>query len=143
MQHDKMARIKIKRKPNTKEKKLELIEILYKKDIEISRVITTNDGFVVITINEEHADCIFRPETKTDLVSHNLIPFLPPELKAKKSVIIPRIDDVIYDHNLDIGEELIKENPWIGEEDLESVYKFPVTHYKTNFHTDATSKEMY
>ena len=50
---------------------------------------------------------------------------MPPDLKAKKSVIIPRVDDLIYEwSNVDIGEELKRQNSWIGEE-LEAVYKFP------------------
>ncbi len=49
---------------------------------------------------------------------------MPPELKAKKSVIIPRVDDLIYEQPaLDIGEEIAKKNQWIGDE--LGVYKFP------------------
>ncbi len=50
---------------------------------------------------------------------------MPPDLKAKKCVIILRADDVIYDRDTaDIGEEIVRQNTWIGEE-LENVYKFP------------------
>ncbi|RUM28021.1 MAG: hypothetical protein DSY42_09145 [Aquifex sp.] len=50
---------------------------------------------------------------------------MPPELKVKKSVILPRVDDIIYEkHIIDIGEELQKQNPWIGEE-IVDIYKFP------------------
>ncbi len=121
-----MARIKIKSRQNGKEQKLKLLEILCRKDIEMCRIITTHDGFVVLTINENSADCIFKKETKLDLSSHDFLPVLPPELRAKKSVIIPRVDDVVYEKNtVDIGEELIRHNSWIGEDDLEDVYKFP------------------
>ena len=90
-----MARIKIKCRQNTKEKKLKLIEILCSRDIEISRIITSNDGFAVITVNEQHADSIFKAEISQELASHEFTPVMPPELRAQKSIIIPRIDDVI------------------------------------------------
>ncbi len=47
-----------------------------------------------------------------------------PELKAKKRVIIPRVDDVIYERSSDdSGEEIIRMNSWTGDE-LESAFKF-------------------
>ena len=79
-----MTRIKIKCKPNTKDNKLKLIETLSKKDIEISRIITTNDGFAVLTKNEHHADSIFSNYTKTALDAHGFNAYMPPELKVKK-----------------------------------------------------------
>ncbi len=122
-----MARIKIKSRNNNKDQKLKLIEILCGKDIEIRRVIPTNDGFVVITVTEQDADSIFNREVKHELAQHELIPVLSPELKAKKSTIIPRVDDVIYEHDiLESGEDLTDKNQWIGDE-LESVYKFQNT----------------
>ena len=121
-----MAWIKIKCRPNTREKKLKLIEILCCREIKISRVINANDGFVVLTTNEQHADSIFKPDVKQELTRNNFIPVMPPELKAKKSVIIPRVDDLIYEWSeLEIGEEITRQNSWIGEEGLEGIYKFP------------------
>ncbi len=50
---------------------------------------------------------------------------MPPELRVKKSVIIPRVDDLIYDRDtVDIGEELQNHNSSIGEE-IGSIFKFP------------------
>ncbi len=120
-----MARIKIKCRPNTKEKKLKLIEILCSREIEISRIITANDGFAVVTVNEQNADNIFIAEVRQELALHDFAPVMPPELKAQKSVIIPRVDELIYDWSIiEIGEEFLRKNTWIGEE-LENVYKFP------------------
>ncbi len=121
-----MARIKIKSRQNGREQKLKLLEVLYRMDIEICRIITAHDGFVVLTINEHFADYIFKYETKHELSSHDFSPVIPPELNAKKSVIIPRVDDVVYEKNIvDSGEELIRQNSWIGEDKIEDVYKFP------------------
>ncbi len=63
---------------------------------------------------------------------------MPPELKANKSVIVPRVDNLLYEKNkMDIGEKLLKQNLWI-------VYKFtkPLTN-QTNIFSDYDSKRMY
>ena len=51
---------------------------------------------------------------------------MPPELKVKKSVIITRVDDLIYDcwKEEEIADELIRKNEWIGDK-VDSVFKFP------------------
>ncbi len=121
-----MARIKIKCRNPNKDSKLKLIEILCKKDIEISRCLSIHDGFVVITLNEEHADNIFASDTKQELAINDLTPMVPPDLKARKSAIIPRVDNLIYENQAtEIEEELLRENDWIQEGEIESVYKFP------------------
>lgn len=69
---------------------------------------------------------------------------MPPELGAKKSVIIPRTDDLIYEWSTDnIKEEIVKNNSWIGD-DLESVYKFPnPSTLKLTFTRTKHAKKMY
>ena len=120
-----MARIKIKCKSPSRENKLKLSEILNKNDIEVRRYFNTYDSFAVLTVSEHDADSLFSPEIKSALAQHEFIPVMPPELRAKKSVIIPRTDDLIYEWSPDnIKEEIIKNNLWIGD-DLETVYKFP------------------
>ncbi len=121
-----MSKIKIKCKGNTKDHKLKLIEILGIKEIEVSGLIPTHDGFVALCLSEKHADNIFSAQTKEYLESRGFRPIMPPELRVKKSIIIPRIDDVVYEkHILDIGEELIKHNTWIGDDGIADIYKFP------------------
>lgn len=46
-------------------------------------------------------------------VTQEFPPVLPPDLKAKKSVIIPRVDDVYDKDPGNIGEELVRRNTWI------------------------------
>ncbi len=47
------------------------------------------------------------------------------KVKKKKSVIITRVDGMIYDWGEEeIFNELISKNNWIGEE-IDSIYKFP------------------
>ncbi len=115
----------MKCKPNNKDKKLKLVEILGMKDIGISKVFIANDCFAILTVNKEHADDIFKTKTKQELASHNFTPIKPHNLRAIKSVIIPRVDDVMCDESaVHIAEEISSKNTWLGEE-LEGVYKFP------------------
>ncbi len=63
--------------------------------------------------------------SKKNLLHMNYTQYCHQSLKLKKSVIIPRVDDVIYERSLDdIGEEIMRMNSWIGDE-LESTFKFP------------------
>ncbi len=106
-----MARIKIKSSKNGRDQKLKLLEILCKKDIEICKIITTH-----------YADCIFKQDTRQELTSHDFSPVLPPELKAKKSVIIPRVDVIYKKNTVDTGEEIVRQTSWIGgTEEIEDV----------------------
>ena len=121
-----MAKIKIKCRPNTREQKLKILEILSTKDIEVSGFIPTYDGFVVLPINEHHGDSIFNAEVRQQLESHGFRPILPPELKVKKSIILTRVEDIIYEKNIvDIGEEFVKHNVWLDENSITEIYKFP------------------
>ena len=70
-----------------------------------------HDGFVVLTLNEEHAGNIFASDTKQELLQYDFTPVKPLDLKAWKSVIIPRVDDLMYENRVEnIEEELIEEN---------------------------------
>ena len=121
-----MARIKIKCRSNTRDEKLKLIEIFGTREIEVSGFIPTHDGFVALTLSEEHADSIFNAQNKEYLESQGFRPIMPPELKVKKSVIIQRVEDVIYEKNVvDIGQQLEDHNSWIGEGGISDIYKFP------------------
>ena len=121
-----MVRVKIKsRSPNDRNRKLKLLEILCTNEVHVSRVFTANDGFTILAISEEHADKIFTREIKNRLEEEGFNPLMPADLKVKKSVILTRVDDAIYDWGeVEIAEELTEKNSWIGYE-LEIVYKFP------------------
>ncbi len=121
-----MARVKIKCKPNAREQKLKLIEIFGIRDIEVCGFIPTHDGFLAVTPSERQADSIFNAEAKEHLESLGFRPIMPPELKVKKSVIVPRVEDIIYERPLsDIKEELKDHNVWIGDDGVAEIYKFP------------------
>ncbi len=65
-----MFRVKIKCNTNTKDYKLKLLEILCSKDVEVNRIIPAKDGFAVLTLNEDHANCIFKSDIKEELATY-------------------------------------------------------------------------
>ena len=81
---------------------------------------------MTLPVNENHAQSIFNADVRQELESHGFRPIMPPELKVKKSVILPRVEDIIYGkHIIDIGEELQKHNLWIETDSIVDIYKFP------------------
>lgn len=144
-----MTRVKIKCKsPEERGKKIKLLEILCSSQIQVTKIFNASDGFAVLLLNEEQADRIFTKEIKAKLDSNGFNAILPPELKVKKSIIITRVDDIIYDRNTDeIADEIMLKNNWITD-DVDTVYKFPrsntikVTFTQTNTAKKCTEKGL-
>ena len=121
-----MTRIKVKC-PNAKDKakKLKLVEILSRNDADITKVFDATDGFAVLLLNDDHTDHLFAAEVKNELQANGFSPIMPPKLRAKRSAIISRVDELIYCRNQEeMTDELISHNTWIGDE-IENVFKFP------------------
>ncbi len=119
-----MTRVKIKCKglgsSGNKDKKIKLLEIMCTKEIHVTKIFNTNDGFALLLISEDNAEKIFTKELKDSLDKEGFYP-----LKVKKSIIVTRVEDLIYDRYEDeIAEELKLKNLWIGDE-IDSVFKFP------------------
>ena len=139
-----MARIKIKsRNPTNNDNKLLLLDILCRKDIEISRIFNTRDGFVVQPVHEHDTDNLFATNTIDELTQNAFAPVMPPEIRAKKSIIIPRTDEIIYEKNVvEIGEEIARKNEWLNLEDIQNIYKFPNSPtIKVTFHSSLLAKK--
>ena len=79
-----MGRVKIKHK-NAKEKRYkgELLQILALQHIYATKIIQTNDGFVVLTRTDDDSDKILSKEISKKLKDKNYEPVTPQELKAK------------------------------------------------------------
>ncbi len=139
-----MPRVKIKcRGAPSKEKKLKLLEILFSKEIHITKVFPANDGFALLLLNEEHVDKVFYRDIKEALEKENFTPILPPEQKVKRSVIVTRVDGVIYDEHEpnDIALEMEARNPWM-EGEIEQLFMFPNSPtLKITFTQSATAKK--
>ena len=138
-----MARIRIRIKhgwPKEKTQQKTLLETLAKNDIYVTRIITIDDGYIVLTHSDDDMDRIFQTECQAALNVRGFIPTMPPELKAKRSIILFRVDDIIYNNEEDeIKEEIERRNGW-AKEGVESVYKFPRSHtMKVTFHQTKTA----
>lgn len=139
-----MARVKIKcQNSKDKDKKIALLQILSLNQVYATRVISMPDGFVVLTNTDNDLDTIFRRDVKNSLNESHFTPIVPPELKAKMTVIRVRVDDYIYGNNTDeIKEELIRENNWIAEDDMEETFKFPKSNtIKITFQQTTTTEK--
>lgn len=119
-----MARLKIK-SPNSKDlgKKTELQGLLSSNVIYVTRIITTNGGFVILTYSEEEMDKIFN-NTDKQLQEKQVFLIIPPQLKANRLVLIFRVNNYIFTHSEnEIKEEILEHNKWIDE--ISQIYKFP------------------
>lgn len=93
------------------------------------KVIPTNDALIILTADEANADKIFTVGCTQDLQAKEYEPVLPPQLRARKSIILRNVDGIIYDNNeADIQQEIINNNCFIKEGDVEKIYKFPRSH---------------
>ncbi len=90
---EKMARVRIKNKStNSKEKKIKLLEILCSNHIHTTKVFDATECYVILPVSEEHAEKLFTKEIKSKLEESGFTPILPPQLRAKKSIIVTRVD---------------------------------------------------
>lgn len=83
-----------------------------------------NDGFTILALNEEYAEKIFTRDVKSRLEEDKFSPLMPAELRVRKSVILIRVGDVIYEWEEDeITDELKIKNTWMDDK-LLSIFKF-------------------
>lgn len=86
-------------------RKVRLLELLSENDIYANRIYEANEGFTIYTMTEGDLDKLFIGITDIYL--------LPPELKAKRSVIIFNVDPYIYNKDVDdMTSEIIDKNPF-------------------------------
>lgn len=121
-----MARIKIKHRldPNDRQTKQKLLETLAQGNINICNLITTRDGSIVaVTATENDADLLLKTNMINTLQKEGFEPILPPEVRARRTIICYGIDELIYDHSKnDIEDEIEEKNPWAI---VKNCYKFP------------------
>ena len=120
-----MTRVKIKHPSPSQHLRIKLLQILSQNLIYATKIITLNDGFVVLTRNDEDLDKIFQGTCQDEIKKANFTPTLPPEIRARRTIIILNVYDTIKDHTeKEIEEELIKENNWIIK-GIDNIFKFP------------------
>lgn len=121
-----MARVKIKHpRPKHDGSRIELVSILGTSGIYVTRIITVDDGFIVLTKDDKDTDTLFQRETIVKLNEKQFSPTVPVDIKAKKTILCFNVDSFIYEnHEDDIKREIMAKNQWC-EENIEQVIKFP------------------
>ena len=120
-----MARVKIKHPNSTPKTKQQLLQILSINLVYATKIVTLNDGFIIITSTDEDLDKIFQKKAYQELIEEGFAPVLPPEIRAKRTVIIFNVEEEIKGNTEnDIKEELINKNKWITD-GIDNIYKFP------------------
>ena len=120
-----MARVKIKHLEKTREKKSALLNILSQHGIYATNVIPTNDGFVVLNSNDDEMDKIFTDACMKELDAGGFTPILPPEMKAKRTVLLFNVDEEIMKQTTDeIEGEIYRCNAW-APDSIHTIFKFP------------------
>ena len=93
-------------------------------NIKFNKFIPSWDGVVVVTGSDRDTEQIFQEGTLAKLTERGFTPMMPPELKAHRTVICLRLDELIVD-GFDPAEakaEIERVNTWAKVQD---VYKFP------------------
>lgn len=133
-----MARVKIKHPSPCRDTKLSLLDILGQHDIYAARIIPLKDGYLVITSRDEEVDTVFNNDCADALKENDFTAVMPPDLRAKRTVLLFGIDEDAYAHS---PEELINEIYRVNEytiNSIDSVYKFPNSKIlKITFRTTA------
>ena len=90
-----MAKVKIKHKNPSPAVKAKLLECLSKNMIYATQIIDIKEGYIVLTRSDLDLDKIFQGECNDDLRKEYFNCVLPPELKAKRTVIIFNVPEHI------------------------------------------------
>ena len=118
-----MGRIRIKH-PRPKElgTRSQLLQLLAQ-TVKVTRLIPTNDAVIVLTASDNDTDAVFQEDLLKTLSSKGFSAILPPELKAQRTVICLRLDDLVYQYDApEIKNEAERVQTWAR---IQEVYKFP------------------
>lgn len=103
--------------------KNELSALIYNQRIKFSRIIPTGDTFTVVCLAENDVDLLIATPNVTALRQQQYEVIIPPHLKAKKTVIVKRLDrDVTSYPEADLKLDIEQRNAWAK---IEEVIKFP------------------
>ncbi len=118
-----MGRVKIKHpRPKELATRSRLLQLIAP-TVRVTRLIPTTDSVVVLTATDKDTDAIFQEDVLQKLFSENFTALLPPDLKAQRTVLCFRLDDLVYQHEAcEMKKEVERVQTWAK---LEEIYKFP------------------
>ncbi len=135
-----MTRVRIKHaRANDLATRRRLLHILAP-EVKITRLIPARDAIIVITGSMQDADLIFSSGKQEKLTEDGFSALMPPTLRAQRSVVCTRLDDLVYEHDAnEILDEVEKEQSWAK---VQEVYKFPrAKNVKITFETSDMAKK--
>lgn len=111
-------RIKIRGPMDGGRQQIMLIIVDFK--IKFSQLFVAAEGlYCVICNSEQDADTLLSEPCMLALKTCDCHPIMPPDLKAKRSVIVRKLDSSIYDNTEnELKEELQRKNTWLKIVDL-------------------------
>lgn len=101
-----MRRIKIKCTNRNKEAWQQLLTVLSNNDVRCSKLVPCSDGYIAHCNSDEDCDRIFHNKCMRELNYKNFDIMVPPEVKAKRTIIVKMFDEYIADFS---QEEIIHE----------------------------------
>ena len=101
-----------------------MLRVLCDYNIKCSKIIKVNDKVLLVFCNaSDDIDKMFSKECIAKLKSHDFNPIVPPDLQARRSLIVKNLDPLIYQNSVeDIVTEMEHSNIWLR---IDSLYKFP------------------
>ena len=119
-----MNKVKIKVSGRHKPNRNVLLQVLAKFKIKCSRLNEISSEKFIIECNDaDDTDQLFSVDCIKALACIDCRPVLPPDVKAKRTVILRRLDNHIYQQNEDdIVREIQSENSW---SEISSIFKYP------------------
>ena len=118
-----MARVRIKHaRPKDLAVRRRLLHLLAP-EVKVAQLIPARDAIVAVTATTKDADSIFSAAKLSKLENDGFTVIMPLNLRAHRTVICTRLDDLAYDNNVeDIKDEIEKEQTWAK---VQEVFKFP------------------
>lgn len=97
-----------------------LIELAYVNlGVPLTRVFPTNDGYKMICRNDKEADKVLSSEAKKLFFNNGLVVVMPPEMKARRSVFVRKVDPYVGRHSAEeIKAEIERNQPSLRIEEV-------------------------
>lgn len=118
------GRVKIKHPNRTLDDLLNLLSVLSDHQILATKVNTVRDGFVVLTSNEDDVDTIFNPPCHDALHEASFTPILPPDLKAKRTILLFNVATFIKEKPTEAIQEEVERLNEFTTNTITQIYKF-------------------
>ncbi|KAK8403954.1 hypothetical protein O3P69_000186 [Scylla paramamosain] len=122
-----MGRVKIKHlRPKELGTRSRLLQLLAP-TVRVTHIIPTADAVIVLTATDKDTDAVFQDDVFHKLSQDNFTAILPSKLKAKRTVICFRLDDLVYQHDAEeLRAEVERVQTWEKIQIwIQEVFKFP------------------